>query len=134
MNRSAAASEFLLVAVALSAGCGGRVQMTELQRVKSEMLDVVLLSPHDALRHGNDTFIIEFRSNGQLVDVGTVRATAGMPMAGTPMFGTIDVQRTDIAGRYAASGQFDMAGTWRTTVEWDGPAGHGSITFSGTVH
>src|SRR5207249_902548 len=113
----------------LSAACGGRVQMTELQRVKSGRLDVVLLSPHDALRHGKDAFIIEFRSNGTLVDVGTVRATANMPMGGMPMFGTIDVQRTDTPGRYAASGQFDMAGTWRTTVEWDGPAGHGSVMF-----
>jgi hypothetical protein len=109
--------------------------MTELQRVRSGDLDVLVLSEHEALRHGTDAFTIEFRSaaDGHLVDVGTVRASATMPMPGMPMFGTIDVQRTDVAGRYVASGQFDMAGTWRLSVEWDGPTGRGSVSFAGTV-
>jgi hypothetical protein len=95
----------------------------------------VVLSTHDALRHGKDAFVIEFRSaaDGRLVDVGDVRASATMPMPGMPMFGSIDVKRTDVAGRYAADGQFDMAGTWRMTVQWQGAAGQGSVTFSGTV-
>jgi YtkA-like len=114
--------------------CGGQAPLTELQRVKSGALDVVLLSPHDGLRHGKDTFAIEFRSNGSLMDAGTVRANATMPMPGSPMFGSIDVSRTDVAGRYTASGQFDMAGTWRLTIDWDGgAAGKGSVTFAGTV-
>jgi hypothetical protein len=106
-----------------------------LQRVKSGALEIVLLADHDALRHGKDTFVIDFTSTsgGNLVDVGTVRATANMPMPGMAMFGNIDVQRTGVAGRYAANGQFDMAGTWRMTLEWDGPAGTGSLAFSGTV-
>jgi hypothetical protein len=50
----------LLVIVALQPGCGGRsaAQMTELQRLKSGALEIVLLSPHDALHHGKDTFTI----------------------------------------------------------------------------
>jgi hypothetical protein len=99
------------------------------------MLDVVILSPHETLRHGRDDFIIEFKSaDGTLVDAGDVRATASMPMPGIPMFGSIDVQKTETPGRYAASGEFSMAGTWRVTVEWNGPAGPGSVNFSGTVH
>ena len=124
-----------LMFVTLAAiGCG-RENLTELQKVRSGMLDLVLLSPRDGLRHGNDTFIIEFRStsSGALVDVGNVHASANMPMAGTPMFGTVDVQRTEVPGRYAANGEFSMAGTWRMTIQWDGPAGQGSVTFSGTV-
>jgi len=99
------------------------------------MLDVVLLSPHGALHHGRDTFVIEFRStgDGRLADVGNVRGSATMPMPGMPMFGSIDVKRTDVAGRYTADGQFEMAGTWRMTVEWRGPAGEASVTFAGTV-
>ena len=125
---------FLIVAA--SGGCGGRATtLTELQKVRSGMLDVVLLSPHEILRHGKDEFIVEFRSaDGQLVNVGGVRARASMPMPGMPMFGSIDVHKTDTPGRYAANGEFSMAGTWRVTVEWDGPAGPGSINFSGTVH
>ena len=128
----------ILVMAAAAVGCRGAADtahLTVLQRVRSGTLDVVLLSPHDALRRGSDSFIIEFTSTsgGNPVDVGNVRATANMAMPGMPMFGTIDVQRTDVAGRYAANGQFGMAGTWRMTIEWDGPAGKGSVTFSETV-
>jgi len=123
----------ILLAVAAAAGCGP-ANLTELQKVKSGMLDVVLLSPRDGLRHGSDTFVIEFRSaSGNRVDVGTVRASASMSMSGTPMMGTIDVARTDVAGRYAATSDFSMAGTWRMTIQWDGPAGPGSVTFPGSV-
>jgi hypothetical protein len=119
----------------LTAGCGRGTPaaLIELQRIKSGTLDVVLLSSHDGLRHGRDAFVVEFRSNGNLVDVGAVRAAASMPMPGAAMFGGIDVQRTEVPGRYAATGQFDMAGTWRMTLAWDGAAGKGAVAFSGTV-
>ena len=126
----------LLAAAAVACGCANdAAKLTELQRVKSGALDVVLLSPRDALRHGKDTFTLEFRSasGGNLVDVGTVRGSATMPMAGMPMMGTMDVARTDVAGRYAANCELAMAGTWRMTMQWDGPAGQGSVTFPGTV-
>ena len=124
----------LMVVTLAAIGCS-RTNMTEVQKVRSGMLDLVLLSPRDGLRHGNDTFVIEFRSTsgGTLIDVGNVHASANMPMAGTPMFGTVDVQRTDVPGRYAANGDFSMAGTWRMTIQWDGPAGQGSVTFPGSV-
>jgi hypothetical protein len=129
-----AVSGLLLAIMTAVAGCGGAATLTELQRIKSGMLDVVILSPRDAIRHGKDDFVVEFRSpNGALVDVGDVRATASMPMAGSPMFGSIAVQRSDVPGRYRADGEFSMAGTWRLGIEWDGQAGKGSVTFSGTV-
>jgi hypothetical protein len=91
--------------VALSGAACGRsdqgANATELQRLKSGALDVVLLSPHQGLSHGEDTFILEFRSssNGSLVDVGEVRGSATMPMPGMPMLGSIDVTRTSVPGR-----------------------------------
>ena len=126
----------LLVAAAVGAACrraDHTTNMIELQRLKSGALDVVLLSRNDALRRGKDTFIIEFRSDGTLVDVGSVRATANMPMPGMPMFGSIEVQPTNVRGRYTANSDFGMAGTWRITMEWDGPPGRGSVTFLGSV-
>ena len=121
--------------VAIVTGCGGgSAALTELQRVRSGTLDVVVLSPRDALRHGKDDFVIEFKSaDGNLVDVGDVRASASMPMPGMPMFGSVTVQRADVPGRYRAEGDFGMAGTWRLNIEWDGPKGKGSVAFSGSV-
>ena len=130
---SLAISGWLVVAIV--AGCGGgSTRLTELQRVRSGTIDVVVLSPRDALRHGKDDFVIEFKAaDGSLVDVGDVRASASMSMSGTPMLGSINVQRTDVPGRYRAEGDFSMAGTWRLNVEWDGPKGKGSVAFSGSV-
>ena len=129
----------LVVAMAAAgASCRGAddtTTMTELQRLKSGSLDVVLLSHNEALRKGKDTFTIEFRSSpdGKLVNVGTVRASANMPMPGMAMFGNIEVQPTNVPGRYTANSDFGMAGTWRMTVDWDGPAGRGSVGFAGSV-
>jgi hypothetical protein len=108
---------------------------TALQRLKTGELEVVLWSPRDGLRHGSDTFTVDFRSLSEqkLIDVGTVRSSANMPMPGMAMFGSIDVHRTNVAGRYAADAKFEMGGTWRMTIEWDGPAGHGSLNFSQSV-
>jgi len=120
------------------AACSQSAQETlkELQRQREGAVDVVLLSPGDGLHHGRDTFTVEFRSvsSGNLVDVGTVSASANMPMAGMPMMaGMIDVARTDVAGRYAATGNLAMVGTWRLTVQWEGSAGRGSVTFPASV-
>jgi hypothetical protein len=122
--------------LSLVGACGrGEVPLTELESVKTGSMRVVLLADHEALKHGKDSFVLEFRTDpgGALVDVGAVKANASMPMPGMPMFGRIDVQRTNVAGRYAATGEFSMAGRWRLTVEWDGPAARGSISFSGSV-
>jgi YtkA-like protein len=115
--------------------CGGTSKkLTEVQRVKSGGLDIVVLSPNDALKHGKDTLVIEFRSaDGKLVDVGEVKGGASMSMSGTPMLGSVDVKRGDQTGQYIADTQLDMAGTWRLTLEWKGPAGSGSTSFSGNV-
>lgn len=124
----------MLGAACIAAACGGAARLDELQKVRSGTLDVVLLSPHAALRHGKDEFVLEFRtSDGTLVDVGDVKATASMPMPGMPMFGSIAVRKTDVAGRYRADAEFSMAGTWRLAIEWDGPNGKGAVAFSGSV-
>ena len=129
---------FVLLAGIASVTCSRSAEETlnELQRQREGAVDVVLLSPRDGLRHGGDTFIVEFRSvsSGSLVDVGTVRGGANMPMAGMPMMpGMLDIATTDVAGRYEATSDLSMAGTWRLIVDWEGPAGRGSVTFPATV-
>ena len=131
---SQASKLLLVVLLAFSVGCKSAAKLTEVQRVNSGAVEVVVLSP-DGVLHQKDPFTIEFRANGgsTLVDVGTVRASANMPMPGMPMFGTIDVKPGDAPGRYVAKGNLDMAGGWRIALEWDGPGGRGSVNFAGTV-
>jgi hypothetical protein len=128
----------VIAATVLTVRCAGANDTTsvkEVQRLRSGALDVVLLSPTGSLRRGKDTFVIEFRSatDGSLLDVGDVRVTASMAMSGTQMPGTVAVTSTGVRGRYAAESQLSMAGTWRLPIEWNGPAGKGSVTFSSAV-
>ena len=122
------------VLLAASEGCRHAANLTEVQRVRSGTVDIVVLS-HDGVLHQKDSFTIEFRaaSGGDLVNVGTVRASATMPMPGMPMFGNIEVRPGDAPGRYTAKANLEMSGGWRIALEWDGPAGPGAVNFAGTV-
>src|SRR3954470_6857658 len=103
------------------------------QTVRSEDLEVAILSPTGTLHQGRNAFAIEFRSpSGDLLDVSAVRASANMAMPGMAMSGDLEVHRTS-AGRYVATAEFAMAGAWHMAIEWTGPAGHGSVNFEGTV-
>ncbi|MEO7135612.1 MAG: CusA/CzcA family heavy metal efflux RND transporter [Vicinamibacterales bacterium] len=108
--------------------------LTTIQQVTAENLRIVLLSATGPLRQGRNAYTIEFRSpDGTLVDVGTVHATANMPMPGMVMPGGVELHRTSVAGRYEATAEFGMAGAWQMALEWDGPAGRGSVSFEGAV-
>jgi Cu(I)/Ag(I) efflux system membrane protein CusA/SilA len=104
------------------------------QTVSADTLAIVLRSPTGRLRTGRNAFTIEFRSaSGALVDAGTVRGTANMSMPGMLMSGNVQVSPVGEPGRYAATAEFGMAGSWQMSVEWNGPAGRGSVTFQGAV-
>jgi Cu(I)/Ag(I) efflux system membrane protein CusA/SilA len=107
---------------------------TPVQQIRSDDLTIVLLSPSGTLRQGRNTFTIEFRrANGSLADVGAVHTSANMTMPGMAMSGGVQVSRTTTPGRYEATAEFGMAGAWKMAIEWDGPAGRGSVNFEGTV-
>ena len=105
------------------------------QAVRTGDLDVVVLSPSGALRTGRNTFTIEFRRAGTetLVDAGRVRASANMTMPGMAMSGNLQIMPSAVPGRYGATAEFGMAGAWQMGIEWDGPAGRGSVNFRGGV-
>ncbi|MGE3958557.1 MAG: CusA/CzcA family heavy metal efflux RND transporter [Vicinamibacterales bacterium] len=111
------------------------VGSTVIQTVQAGELDVVLLAPAGALHQGRNTFTIEFRRAGTttLVDAGTVRASANMPMPGMVMSGGMQVTPTGVPGRYSATAEFGMAGAWQMAIEWSGPDGAGSVKFEGGV-
>lgn len=126
---AATATAMILVACG-----GGGSGLNEVQRVKSGDLNIVLFSDDGMLNQGQDAFVIEFRKpDGSLIDVGTVSTTANMPMPGMTMPGNVRTERSDVPGRYRAIGDFGMAGGWQMKVDWNGPAGQGSVSFDGTV-
>ena len=113
-----------------SRAAGGSV----VQTVRSGDMEIVLRSLSGTLRTGRNTFTIEFRSpSGHLVDVGTVRVAANMAMPGMVMPGNVHVQSAGVPGRYMATAEFGMAASWPISIEWDGPAGRGSVHFEGSV-
>ena len=125
-----------LLAVVLTA-CGGGPKgsdQIELQRTRSGDLDIVLLSSDGSIAHGKDVFTVEFRRGDTLVDVGTVKAAATMPMAGmAPMMGSVFLERGDAPGRYQAETDLSMSGGWQLTLEWNGPTGRGTASFAATI-
>ena len=128
----------LLVGLAAVAGCSRPPDgaLKELQTSRVGELEVVLLAPAEALQRGSQGFaLLEFRDgNGMLVDVGTVRVTATMPMPGAPtMSGDSEIKPTPAPGRYEVTTDLSMAGTWHLQVEWNGPAGRGSTRLEPTV-
>lgn len=127
----------VLAAVIAVESCGRAASdsgLIELQRVRSGDLEVVLLSNDGTLSHDKDTLTIEFRRGDDMVDVGTVKAAATMPMAGLPeMQGSVFLERGDVPGRYIAETDLSMSGGWKLRIEWDGPAGKGVASFDATV-
>jgi hypothetical protein len=105
------------------------------QTIRAGDLDIALLSPTGTLGLGRNSFTFEFRRTGTttLVDVGSVRASANMSMPGMVMSGGLQVTPTGVPGRYAATAEFGMAGAWQMVIEWNGPAGQGSVNFQGGV-
>jgi hypothetical protein len=127
----------LLLIAFFSSACGGAAEhSTEVAQVRSGSLDILLLAGQATLGTGKDTSTLEFRSTSDrsLVDVGTVKSTATMSMAGmAPMSGNVSVERTNTPGRYLVTSDLGMTGQWRLAVEWNGPAGSGSANFSPMV-
>jgi Cu(I)/Ag(I) efflux system membrane protein CusA/SilA len=110
------------------------VQSSVVQTVRSVQTNIVLLSPTGTLHSGRNTFTIEFRSlDGALLDVGAVKVAANMPMPGMVMPGNVQVNSAGVPGRYTATAEFGMAGRWQMSIEWNSPAGKGSVSFEGTV-
>ena len=115
-------------------GDGAAVRGRPVQTVRAGELQIALLSDTGTLAQGRAEFLLEFRSAaGTLVDAGSVHASANMSMPGMSMSAGLQVTRTAVPGRYEVTGEFGMAGTWQMAVDWEGPAGRGSVKFEGAV-
>ena len=80
---------------------------------------VSILSESGSISQGKTPFTLEFRNaaDDQLVDVGAVRLSAAMEMAGMgPMMTTSQVTSSGTPGRYTAVGNLTMSGHWKFTI------------------
>jgi copper/silver efflux system protein len=142
-RRFAVATTAAVVVVSLAAAGWWRWQgvpdqtsdLKTIRTATSGDVRVDLLSATGMLHQGRTEFVVEFRSvkTGRLIDAGAVRVEANMSMPGMPMSGGIETSATSTTGRYRATGQFGMLGVWKMAVQWDGPAGRGSVAFEGNV-
>jgi len=107
---------------------------TVIQTVAADELQMSLLSATGALHQGRNTFALEFRdTSGALVDAGQVTVSAVMSMPGMVMSGGVRVQPSGSAGRYQATGEFEMAGAWQFRVDWNTGGVPRSANFEVTV-
>jgi hypothetical protein len=118
-----------------SQSAGSVSDSSVVQTIRSGDLEIVLRSPDASLRQGRNNFTIEFRrsNTSALLDVGTVRASGNMTMPGMVMSSGLQVTPSGVPGRYLATAEFGMSGTWQMAIEWNGPAGQGSVNFQGSV-
>ena len=89
----------------------------------------------DGLRLTNNDVTIEFldASTSKPVDVGIVRFELNMDMPGMVMNSGSTIAPTGEPGRYRAKIKPDMAGDWTAKLNFDGPRGKGSLSFTVTV-
>jgi Cu(I)/Ag(I) efflux system membrane protein CusA/SilA len=113
---------------------GGPITGTAFATQTVNGLTVTLIHPKGQLIYAENDFLIEFREvGGALVDVGTVTFVLDMNMPGMVMHNSATVKPTRTPGQYRASLKPDMAGDWTAKVEYDGPHGKGSVSFSVAV-
>ena len=97
-------------------------------------LTVNLYHPQGGLRFAENEMTIEFRnSDGELVDVGTVKFDLDMNMPGMIMHSGSTVVPAGEAGRYRAKFKPDMAGDWTAQLHYEGPRGSGTVRFTANV-
>jgi hypothetical protein len=105
----------------------------EVHRERAGGIDVILLAPQPALKQTRNYCTVEFRRGDQLVDAGTVQVRTSMTMEGAPMDGFVTEPKRIATGRYTIEMVLAMTGRWTIAIDWDGPAGKGSVSFPAAV-
>ena len=92
---------------------------------------IVILSQSGSITEGSGQFYLKFYDSGnnQLVDVGSVKVRAEMPMPGMPMVNDARVKMTDM-GQYTVKYNLTMRGTWTLNIKFNQTQ---SITMTITV-
>ena len=127
----------ILMALALGA-CQSKTPPSgkEIETHRADGVVITLSNDKGELTQGQNQFVVTFRSaaDQKPVNAGNVSVNSTMAMPGmAPMTAGIEVRPGAAAGQYLANGTFDMSGSWRFEVRWDGPAGQASTSFNTNV-
>src|SRR5258708_38983353 len=98
-------------------------------------LTVNFYHPQGGLKFAMNEVTSESRdaTNGEPVDVGTVKFDLDMNMQNMVMHSGSTITPTGEPGRYRAQIKPDMAGDWTAQLRYDGPHGHGDLSFTVNV-
>jgi len=98
-------------------------------------LTINFYHPGGGLRLTGNDVIIEFQdtASGVPVDVGTVKFALDMNMPGMVMHSGGTITSAGGVGRYQAKIKPDMAGDWTAKLDYEGPRGQGSVSFTVNV-
>jgi len=130
------AGAFLSIAASFVAACRGADPSNEkvIKSMKSGELTITLSSSTGELKNGeNDLMITFFDGAGKPVDVGAASLSFHMAAMGSmaEMNDRATLTTTEIAGKYRARVNIEMAGSWEAQIKYQGP--HGSGRESMTV-
>jgi hypothetical protein len=128
----------LIVATVLVSCSTNKDETSHLKPVETQKvgdLNLVLMNDTGELKEGKNDFVVQFQNQqGQPVDVGAVQFGSSMAMPSmAPMSGESEATPAGQSGTYRVKSNFAMSGSWRFTVEWNGPQGQGKTTFNTNV-
>jgi hypothetical protein len=135
------ATRFALVslvatAALVAAACSGNPPEKTIKSNSSGDLTVTLSNSTGELRSGENDLFISFRdASGKLIDVGAASLNFQMASMGTmpEMNNKAALTTTEAPGKYRATVEIEMAGTWEGVISYDGSHGKGQVRLTVNV-
>lgn len=119
--------------VAACSGGGAPGAETAIKSAKSGDLTVTLSNSAGQLNNGeNDLYIAFTDASGKPIDVGAASLNFQMTAMGTmpEMNNKATLTTTEVPGRYRASVEIEMSGTWEAIISYEGPQGAGQTRMT----
>jgi hypothetical protein len=124
------------VGLTVSACSTRSVQEREIKSAKSGDLTITLSSASGELKNGDNELFVSFSdSSNRPVDVGAASLNFQMAAMGTmpEMNNKAKLTTTDTAGKYRATVELEMAGTWESVISFEGAHGDGQARMTVNV-
>jgi len=97
-------------------------RLKQIQQERAGEYVITLLNDSGQLKQGPNLFVIEFRraADNKMVNAGDVQMNSTLPSPGLPdRVASASVKFSGEIGRYNASCNFPVSGTWNTTLLYE---------------